>query len=227
MIYLTGDTHGQIDIKKITSKCWPEQFKLSRNDYLVVLGDFGLYWRNDRTYEYLRDFYHGRKYTVLWVDGNHENFDWIDSSLPIVDWNGGFVNRDVNIIHLRRGNIYEIDGLKFFAFGGAESIDKERRTEHISWWKQEEANYAEQELALKNLESSNWSIDYILTHAAPRSVLMPMFHKPEYTGNSATEKFLDYIAFEVKFKHWYFGHYHQDRDCGRYHCLYNKVVGLS
>ena len=226
MFYLTGDTHGQVDINKITMKKWPKQSELTREDYLIVLGDFGLYWKNDKTYEYLRDFYHGRKYTVLWVDGNHENFDWIDS-LPVEEWNGGLVNRDDNIIHLRRGYVYDIDNMKFFTLGGAKSIDKIYRTEGISWWKQEEIDFHEQEFALKNLESSNWSVDYILTHAAPRSILMPMFNRPEYTGSSTTEKFLEYVTFDVHFKHWYFGHYHQDRDYGRYHCLYNRVVGLS
>lgn len=54
MIYLTGDTHIpiDIDIDKLSSKSFPEQKQLTRDDFIVVLGDFGLLWREDTTYRY-------------------------------------------------------------------------------------------------------------------------------------------------------------------------------
>lgn len=226
MIFVTGDTHGQIDIDKITMKKWPEQKNLTKDDYLIVLGDFGLFWQRDKTHKYLYDFYQSRKYTVLWVDGNHENHDWINS-MPISQWNGGEVNRDGNIIHLRRGQIYGINGYSFFSLGGAMSVDKEHRIENVSWWKHEEVNYCEQETALDNLMKNCWRVDYVLTHAAPRHILLPMFNHKEYKGKSTTEKFLEYIANETDFSHWYFGHYHKDIDYGRYHCLYDRIIKLE
>ena len=41
-IYITGDTHGDIDIHKLTADRWPEGLKLSRDDILIIAGDFGL-----------------------------------------------------------------------------------------------------------------------------------------------------------------------------------------
>ena len=42
-----------------------------------------------------------------------------------------------NVIHLMCGEIYNIEGKKFFTFGGAVSYDKEQRIPNVSWWKQE------------------------------------------------------------------------------------------
>ena len=51
MIYLTGDTHIPIDISKLNTKNFPEQKNLTRNDYIIIIGDFGLYWHEDKTYK--------------------------------------------------------------------------------------------------------------------------------------------------------------------------------
>ena len=30
---------------------------------------------------------------------------------------------------------------------------------------------------------------------------------------------------DASFKHWYFGHYHTDKDMGgKFHCLYNRIL---
>lgn len=227
MIFVTGDTHGQLDIAKIQKRKWPQQFELSKSDYLIVLGDFGLFWKQDKTFEYLLDFYESRCYTVLWIDGNHENHNWIDS-LPMSEWHGGLVHDFHGIIHLVRGQIYNIDGYKFFTLGGAKSIDRVYRQEGVSWWPQEELNFVEQEDAIKNLKSSKWCVDYILTHAAPRDVLRLMFPDMRYDGNSTTEKFLEYVHGELRnFTHWYFGHYHEDKDFYKFSAVYDRILKIG
>lgn len=82
MIYLTGDTHIPIDIDKLSFKSFPKQREMTRSDYVIVLGDFGLLWKKDETYDYWLDVLSKRTYTLLFLDGNHENFDWLDS-LPV------------------------------------------------------------------------------------------------------------------------------------------------
>ena len=63
------------------------------------------------------------KFTTLFVDGNHENFDRL-YSYPIIEWHGGKVHKiNSSIFHLMRGEIYEIDNKKIFAFGGASCHD--------------------------------------------------------------------------------------------------------
>lgn len=47
-IYVTGDIHGEIDIGKLDTKNFQAAKKLSKNDYLIVAGDFGLPWSGNR-----------------------------------------------------------------------------------------------------------------------------------------------------------------------------------
>ena len=78
------------------------------------------------------------------------------------------------MIHLMRGQIFKIDGLKFFTFGGAYSIDKMSRAEGISWFPEEIPSREEYEEGWKNLEKEDFQVDYILTHTAPRDVAAAM-----------------------------------------------------
>ena len=62
-------------------------------------------------------------FTVLFVSGNHENYDLLEA-FPITEWHGGKVQLIFDsVIHLMRGQVYEIQSKKFFTFGGASSHD--------------------------------------------------------------------------------------------------------
>lgn len=224
MIYLTGDTHIPIDISKLNMKQFPEQKDLTRDDYLIILGDFGLYWHEDREYAYWRKWLQEKPFTVLWVDGNHENHDWI-ARMPVTQWMGGLVQADGNIIHLMRGQIYHINDKSFFVMGGAASTDKEHRQDGISWWPQEVPSFQDVEVALDNLENEKWKVDYVLTHTCPTNIINPMFHVPP-TSDSAT-KFLQEVYWRIKFKKWYFGHWHVDHNYGKFCCMYDNIVKME
>lgn len=69
MIYLTGDTHGGYDVKKLLD------FEFKKEDYLIILGDFGFIWETlpeNLSSESTRlDFFLKMVgCTVLFVDGN-------------------------------------------------------------------------------------------------------------------------------------------------------------
>lgn len=225
MIYLTGDVHLPYDVKKI--KYFKSQSKLTREDYLIVLGDFGLLWRRDsELYKQWLKWFSNRKYTLLWLDGNHENHKWLNS-YPVEMWNGGKVHKiSDNIFHLMRGQVFSIQENTFFIMGGAWSIDKQYRIEGISWWKEEEPNHSEMEEGFKNLESHDNKVDYVLTHTCPFSVISEMF-QPTVTYNSVTESYLDEIKTKISYKKWYFGHWHKDTSYDDYVCLYNKIIKLG
>ena len=77
MIYFCGDTHGINEIGKITNKAFAGG--LSADDFVIVLGDFGLFW-SERIDEFMARK-NIEKYfpaTLLFIDGNHENFDMLD-----------------------------------------------------------------------------------------------------------------------------------------------------
>ena len=209
MILITGDTHGLIDYNKI------ERLNkinvLSNNDYLIIAGDFGGIW-NARTLDHDLSFYTKLPFKILFVDGNHENFDLLNS-YPISTWNGGKVHiiKD-NIIHLIRGQVFEIEGKTIFTFGGGTSIDKYRRTEHISWWKEEIPSEEEICEAKKNLKLFNNRVDFVVTHSIDSKTL----ENPKlFVYGNKCEAFednyiLDWFEDNVIYNHWYFGHYHID-----------------
>ena len=227
MILVTGDTHGTIDYQKINRIV--ELNLLSKEDYLIIAGDFGAIW-NKNTLD--RDLYYYTKlpFMVLFVDGNHENFD-ILNSYPITIWNGGKIHKiKDNVIHLMRGQIYTLEGNTIFTFGGGTSIDKYRRCEHRSWWKEEIPSIEELEEAKENLLKYNNQVDYIITHSIDTKAL----YSPNlYVYGNKCEAFidnemLDYFEENIKYKHWYFGHYHIDSKINdKKTCLYNNVIELG
>lgn len=244
-IFITGDTHRLLDIAKIDQFDREIGHDLTRDDYLIIVGDFGGIWtgREIRGRDFPIDLYESysmenedkypkiywerKPYTVLFIDGNHENHNALDM-YPVEEWNGGKIHRIYkNTLHLMRGQIYEIDGKKFFAMGGAESSDKAWRTEDFSWWAREMPSVEEYEEAVSNLEKCGGKVDYILTHCAPESTVcslnMPSMY---YRSKNELTSFLDTLAQTIEFKAWYFGHYHRDSDVGKFHMRFNKVEEL-
>ena len=125
MIYLTGDTHGEF--LRFNAKSFPEQEQMTKQDVVINCGDFGGVWRQQSGQEerYWLDWLNAKSFTLLWCDGNHENFSRLNSNeFPIVDLYGGKAQQiRPSIYRLLRGEVYEIQGKKFFTFGGARSHD--------------------------------------------------------------------------------------------------------
>lgn len=232
MIYLTGDTHGEINLKKLSNKNFLEGKSLSKNDYVIILGDFGLLWRKDETFEYWLKFLNERNFKILFVDGNHENFNLINE-YPIEIWNGGKIHKiSDNIYHLMRGQIFTIDNLKFFTFGGASSIDILERKENIDWWKEELPSYSELNEGLINLQNHNFKVDYILSHTCSQSTINEIYNinkdyvlenctketqfefkrftSSHYSNIDILNRYFDEIKKITAYTHWYFGHFHMD-----------------
>lgn len=221
-LYVCGDTHGQIDLFKLTSKNFKEGKSLNKNDYVLICGDFGAVWNNDKIDIFLREWFDGKPWTTLFVDGNHENHDLLNL-FEIEEWNGGKVHRiSDTVIHLMRGQVFNIDGYKIFTMGGASSHDKEMRTEGLSWWKTELPSMKEYDEAIMNLAQNNNTVDYIFTHCAPTKIQGEI--RAWYENDELT-KFLEVIDSSISFKGWFFGHYHTDKEIDDKHtAVYNKVL---
>ena len=166
--------------------------------------------------------------TTLFIDGNHENFEQLNS-YAVEQWNGGKVHIiEDNMIHLMRAQIFTIDGLKFFTFGGAYSIDKMSRAEGISWFPEEIPSREEYEEGWANLEKEDFQVDYILTHTAPRDVAAAMGYGELSDDEVELRQYLQRVADETEFQKWYFGHFHEDAEVEEvFVCLYDEVVEVS
>lgn len=194
MIYITGDCHGSF--RRFTRKQRDRlPFKLTADDYIIVTGDFGLLWAKDAELEYNLEWLSGLPFKILWVQGNHENYDMI-AEYPLEQWNGGSVRHIVRdkIILLERGQVFSIDGNTFFTFGGASShdvsggildkddidYDEQRRkaiksgmpyrVKHYSWWEQELPTEAEMQVGRDSLEKVGYSVDYVISHCLSTSM---------------------------------------------------------
>lgn len=208
MIYITGDTHGEQS--RFMELNMPGESQWTVNDVIIVCGDFGyLFFNNSLENIYLNKL-EKKPYTICFVDGNHENFPAI-FEYPCEEWNGGKVHRiRKNIFHLMRGQVFNIQGKKIFSMGGAYSIDRAMRMPGYSYWKEELPNDQDYKEATKNLNAVGMQVDYIVTHTAPREIIrmmgkFPDGHDMELTG------FLEWVMYEVKFKKWFYGHWHIDK----------------
>ena len=215
MIYTFGDTHGNHDIGKLFNG----GIEFKENDYIIICGDFGVLWNDEKDMREvtLESSLNSLPCNVLFVDGNHENFNRI-YALPQVQKFDSIVGQySKNVFHLKRGHIYKIDDMNFLTMGGALSIDKQWRVEGISWWRQEAITDAELDLALKNIENFESNIDFVLTHTLPQRAVKELgkytriFHKLHDENPLKLEKI--FLALQEKkcdVKAWICGHWHND-----------------
>ena len=216
MIYVTGDCHGRL--QRLINFAQ----NLTNKDGILVLGDLGLCWRKDKLdmYPFIR-IWEGLKNNPMlyFIDGNHENFDILET------FKDGYISPHIR--YLTRGTITKLDNKNCLFMGGADSIDKHLRTEHLSWWKEEQ-------ITEENIEGIKCDVDYVFTHCCPYDVFLkykayladPRFFDLEFDNTS--EKRLEKLSKNITFKHWWFGHYHQDIDLDdTFSCLYNEFKELK
>lgn len=213
---ITGDTHGKTNFPKI--------FKARKLGFthLIITGDFGYIWNGSRQENKQLDYLSKIGVEILFCDGNHENFNLLNS-YPIVELYSGKVHkiRD-NIYHLIRGEIYTIQNKKFFVFGGANSTDKEFRIENKSWWKEEEPTHEEYLYAIDNLNKNDNEVDYVITHTSYPIALSRV--GGDYRVDDVSNM-LEEIRHRIKYKYWYFGHMHLDYRIIDYDtkCIYRDI----
>jgi len=218
MIYITGDTHGNIDFYKLKNYFLNKY--VTKADVLIILGDAGIVWGENQCYI---NEYASLGLTVFFIDGNHENFDLLNK-FPIMYFNDALCHRLAsNVYHILRGEIININSLSFLCIGGATSIDKAYREEGITWWNDEHISDDDIKKAIKNIKNYHYEVDFILTHCAPSGMVSKMF---DFKTDSDTDK-LSKIEYFCDFKYWYFGHYHIDKELDNFRCIYNNILELK
>ena len=227
-IFITGDTHATMDWEKINTKRFPLQKELTKDDLIIITGDFGGVWDGSKSDSYVLDSYDSRCFTTLFVDGNHENHALL-SEYPERELFGGKVHqiRD-SVFHLMRGQVYDICGKSFFCFGGARSIDKIYRKEGVSWWPQELPSDEELDEALRQLQARDFSVDYVISHCCPKKALFDLGLFSLYEEDKLN-RFFDHLVEDknLQFKKWYFGHYHRDARFEPWHVLYQTIEEIT
>lgn len=246
-VYITGDCHREWRKLRLFSTLR----NLTEEDFIIVCGDFGI-WDDSDGYERKElNKLSEIKSTVVFVSGNHENFDRLYSDeFKTVDFHGGKAQRiRSNVYHLLRGYVFEFCGKKFWAFGGASSHDVEDgildpkdyespgefrkvvkkwqkenkmfRIKGVSWWERELPTEEEMNRGKKVLAANKNQVDFIISHCCPQQVAA-VFSCGLYKVDWLTNYF-DEIMENTKFTRWYFGHYHDDRVImGKFVMLYDS-----
>lgn len=221
MIYITGDTHG--DIKRFDD---PKLKKIKPGDSLIICGDFGFIWDGSEKERKTLYSLGSRKYNIFFVDGKHENFDLLEKYRTIDAFGSKIHHISGNLYHMLRGHIYNIENKTIFSFGGGESPDKDFRLSTGTWWPQEMPNISEIKSAVDSLDSANREINYVVTHEPP-SYINKMIDRNHFTINPLSA-FLDSIVKEVKFDKWFFGCMHTDRKiASKYYSVFEDIVPVE
>lgn len=209
-VAVAGDWHGNYNyVPRALNYAYKQGAEV-----VVHVGDFG-YWREPDGYlDMVERFCQTHNMIVMFVDGNHENHDLLNS-VPI-DEDGVRRIRD-HLWHLPRGFRWEWGLITFLALGGAVSVDAHLRTPGIDWWDREALSIQD---AYKAVEGG--IVDVIFSHDCPSGVGIPGIDEsasrfPDYLLHEAQEhrNLLRKVVDETKPLWLYHGHYH---------CRYSTVL---
>lgn len=207
MIYFTGDTHGDKDrLSKTALK------QLGLGDTLIICGDFGFVWDNSTKEKKFLEKLSKRKCTICFVDGTHENFELLNS-YPVTYWRGGKVRKITdNVIHLMRGEIYEIERKIIFAMGGGESPEIDYKNDEDLTHQYELPTKQEMLNGVNNLEKCNFNVDYIVTHEPPAKIRdFLLLSTNTVTRATALGAYFDELSAQATYDKWFFGSMHMDK----------------
>ena len=254
MIYVTGDTHG--DFRRFSTDIFPEQKEMTKNDFVIICGDFGGIWCQEdnkkamKNENYWLDWLDKKPFTTLFVDGNHENFDRLNS-FPEKEWNGGKIHEiRSSIFHLMRGEVFNLQGKTFFTFGGASSHDisdgildykdenwrKEAqkldksgkfmyRVKGLDWWPEELPSKNEMGKGWISLEKANFKVDFVITHSPPGSIIA-ILGSGMYEQDILTV-YLEDVRTKLDYKYWFMGHMHVNKQINSNNLLlYEQIIRI-
>lgn len=132
-----------------------------------------------------------------------------------------------NLLFALDGEIYDLDGIRAIAIGGAYSIDKMYRLVHgYGWWPDEQPSPAIKEKVKKALDACGCKIDAVLSHTTPlkyEPVEAFLSFIDQREVDKSTETWLDGIESRLDYRRWYCGHYHIEKDIDRLSILFESI----
>ncbi len=224
MIFITGDIHGNPE--RIIRFC--NRMKLTENDTIILLGDVGANFYNNSSDIKLKNRLSMLPVKLLCIHGNHEMRPQTIPTYNKTVWNGGEVyveDKYPNLLFAIDGEVYDLDGKKALAVGGAYSVDKFYRIERgIGWWADEQPS---DEIKCKvEAVVRQKQIDIVLSHTCPKKYTPTEMFLPfidQSSVDKSTEEWLDKIEEQVDYEAWYCGHWHVDKKKDKMHFLFNMI----
>ncbi|MCL2019818.1 MAG: metallophosphoesterase [Oscillospiraceae bacterium] len=217
LIYITGDTHGDLSRFKKAKR-------LKKGDFLIICGDFGFIWDGSKKEKRLLKRLGKKKYHILFVDGIHENFNEL-SSYPEEEWNGGRSRRiSGNLRYLMRGEVFTLGKKRILTFGGGHIDTSAPETnDQPSELPPEIQKESEYRNGLRALAEHNGSVDYIVSHEAPSKIAE--FLELPNSDKSRVNAYLDILGESCSFERWFFGYHHINRVVtSKYYALFDRIM---
>ena len=229
MIYLTGDTHG--DFRRVANFC--DTVESTKEDILIILGDAGLNYYGNPKDKRLKQHLSELSVTLFCIHGNHEKRP---ESLPAYEetvWKGGTVYMEPeypSLLFAKDGEIYNLDGKRCIAIGGAYSVDKYHRlANNWGWWSDEQPSEDIKKRVEQRLDAENWTIDIVLSHTCPLKYIpteMFLTCVDQNSVDNSTEEWLDKIENKLSYSSWYCGHYHTNKAIDKMRFLFEDFLEL-
>lgn len=171
--------------------------------------------------------------TLLCVKGNHELHADEIPSYEEIPWYGGTIYQEPeypNLLFAKNGEIYELEGKRAIAIGGAYSVDKFARLRcGAAWFDTEQPSDAVKDYVEAQLERTHWRVEYVLSHTAPKSYEPTHAFLPgldQTTVDKSTEEWLGGIERRLDYEKWFCGHYHCECNMGQVQIMYEDYDEL-
>ena len=226
MIFITGDTHG--DFNRVTKFCFEQN--TSTKDTLIILGDSGINYYKDSRAVALKRRLSMLPITIFSIYGNHEERPENIPSYKTKWYKGGIVYYEEeypNLLFAKDGEIFDLDGKKTIVIGGAYSIDKIYRLRMgYNWYPDEQPSDTIKEYVETQLANNNWTVDVVLSYTAPLKYEPTEFFMQgidQSKVDKSTERWLNMIEGRLKYKRWYFGHYHHYKKIDKMTMLFKEI----
>ena len=186
---IIGDVHGKIDgyfdvLDDLYSSYEDEDLRS------LQIGDMGFEEEYRARFRYMNQSEEYDTDEHVFFGGNHDNYDTIGWAEALGDF----------------GRVPFISSSFFVR--GAQSIDKDMRTEGHDYWSEEELSWKRSNEAVN--EYIKLEPDYVFSHDCPGSVAGELFPSKDLV-NSHTNNLLSEMFSQHKPRRWIFGHWHSDQ----------------
>lgn len=188
----------------------------------MILGDAGINYYLNVSDNILKEELSQLPITLFCIAGNHEekasNISSYEEDYP-------------NILFAQDGEIYDFNGKRAIAIGGAYSVDKYYRLSGgMPWFKSEQPDEDIKFYVGSQLNSIGWKIDYVFSHTVPlafmpRDVFLPNINQNRV--DNSTEKWLDEIERKLDYDRWYAGHFHVTWNLDKIQIIYEDFLELD
>lgn len=215
-IMVVGDTHGDASAVEYKAKI----AKSLGVTHMLIVGDFGL-WVGFEGVKFLDDVNEiARRYNIhiFALPGNHENHDLWEQLVNIgLPTSSGFTYVRDRLLLAPKVHNWKWGKKRFFICGGAVSIDKQRRVEGKSWWKNE--TFSEADLA-SVVKYQGPPVDFLFTHDCSDHTPWHERLKPDFESQLNRQR-IDMAIKALRPKYHFHGHMHT-----KYEWLNTKTHGL-